>query len=321
MRLERIGLVVNPRAGVGGLRNRALAEAVLAALAPCQVVAGPGESGTTSAQTTKRIAREAAYQQADALVVIGGDGTMADVANALFAADSSLPILGVGAGSTNAGALVSLDHTRVHELAGALLETTSVPALELRLPDGGKVLAFNDVVVGTTVCGTIDGRYVNLAAEALMCGERVEATPEPLRSATALVSKLTGAARELRVAEGEAVGSIVIGFTRIGDVQGQALLGGLGLSCGAGIPAACLVASFPLVFAALGPERHADFEPLQSSYVGLDAGECLQLTGLGNGAVLCADGNPLHRLHPEDVAEIRMVADACSVVRLPGGKS
>src|SRR5690606_25864691 len=99
VRLERIGLVVNPRAGVGGERNQAVAEAVLAALAPCEVVAGPGEpsaagpdlahditaadrpAGCTTPATTRRIAREAVRQKADALVVIGGDGTMADAVN------------------------------------------------------------------------------------------------------------------------------------------------------------------------------------------------------------------------------------------------
>jgi len=351
VRLERIGLVVNPRAGVGGERNQAVAEAVLAALAPCEVVAGPGEpsaagpdlahditaadrpAGCTTPATTRRIAREAVRQKADALVVIGGDGTMADAVNALFADGSSLPVLGVGAGSTNAGALVSLDHTRVSELATAQLETQPVTALELQLPTGDKVLAFNDVVVGNTVCGTLDGRYVNLAAEALMRGERLEITPEPLRSAGARVSKVTSNsapaafeataadADELTIAQGDAVASIVIGFTRTGDVQGQALLGGLGLSAGAGIPAGCLVASFPLVFAELWPGRHTGFEPLRSSYAGLGAGESIRLTGLGDGAVLCADGNPLHRLRPEDVAEVRVVAGACQVVRLVGGGS
>ncbi len=320
MRLERVGMVVNPRAGVGGERNRAVAAAVLAALGPVEVIAGSIEADAGSSRaTTQRVAMEAATQGADALVVVGGDGTMADAATVIFTAGLRLPILGVGAGSTNAGALVSIDHTRVTELAGTVLEIRPVPALELRLPDGATALAFNDVVIGTTVCGTLGGKYVNLAAEAFMRGDVRPAVPEPVRSASATVTKASSDGTELAVAEGKAVGSVVIGFTRIGDVQGQALLGGLGLSSGAGVPAGCLVASFPLVYAEVGSKEHAGFEPLTSSYVGLSADEHIRLGGLGDGAVLCADGNPLHLLRPEDVAEVRFITDACQVVRVVGG--
>lgn len=320
MRLARIGLVVNQRAGVGGERNRAVAAAVLGALGDCQVVAGPHDAADPAdPATTGRIAREAAERSADALVVIGGDGTMADAANALFAAGSQLPILGIGAGSTNAGALVALDHNQVSALAGAELAVHSVAALEVLVPGGGNSLAFNDVIVGTTVCGTVAGRFTNLAAKPFMRGERVEARPQALRSPAAGVTKVTGAGADVRVAAGNDVASVAIGFTRIGDVQGQALLGGLGLSSGAGLPAACLVASFPVVYAELDRADHAAFEPLRSWYVGLSAGERIRLTGLGGGAVLCADGNPLHVMNPDDLAEVRVVADACRVVRVAGG--
>lgn len=319
MRLERIGLVVNPRAGEGGERNRTVTAAVLAALAPVEVIAGSVEPDVESSRAiTQRVARESANQGADALVIVGGDGTMADAATVLHDVGSRVPILGVGAGSTNAGALVSIEHTRVNELVGAVLEVRPVAALELRLPDGAKSLAFNDVVIGTTICGTAGGKYVNLAAEPFMRGQAHIAVPEPVRSATATVTKSQRGGTELSVAEGEGVGSVVIGFTRIGDVRGQALLGGLGLSSAAGVPAGCLVASFPLVFAELGPKEHAEFEPLRSAYVGLSEGEHIRLGGLGGGAVLCADGNPLHLLRPEDQAEIAFIADASQVVTLAG---
>jgi phosphoribosylcarboxyaminoimidazole (NCAIR) mutase len=322
VKLARIGLVVNVRAGVGGERNRTVAAAVLRALGECHVVAGTVDTSDHSdPATTARVAREAVQRQADALVVIGGDGTMADAANALFASGSHLPILGVGAGSTNAGALVSLHHSRASDLAGAALAVHSVAALEVLAPDGSTTLAFNDVIVGTTVCGTSAGRFVNLAAEPFMRGERVEERPHVLESPAAEVSKVTSSGAIVRVAAGADVASVAVGFTRTGDVQGQALLAGLGLSSGAGVPAACLVASFPVVFAGLERADHAAFEPLRSWYVGLSEGERIILTGLGEGAVLCADGNPLRVLRPVDRVEVRVVADACSVVHVAGGVS
>ena len=136
MKLARIGLVVNQRAGVGGERNRAVAAAVLSALGDCQVVAGPYDTGEASdPATTGRVARESAQRSADALVVIGGDGTMADAANALYATRSQLPILGIGAGSTNAGALVAVDHSGAvrHDVGGVFEEVCDVESHDKKL--------------------------------------------------------------------------------------------------------------------------------------------------------------------------------------------
>ncbi len=372
MSFQRVGLIVNPRAGAGGGDGIAAARTVLEALQPERLITGPGSLGEDAARgsltntrrltvvgpradgaaseeavadgrlATQQIAREASRLGAEVLVVVGGDGTMADAATALHAAGSRLPILGVGAGSTNAGGLVTLLRTELNQLAGAATKVESVSALELRLPDGDTVLAFNDVVVGDTICGTLDGRFVNLGAEAYMRGETVQRSPEPLLCPGARVTKLRAATREdahsesagadvaararvggneLLVSAGLAAGSVVVGFTRTGDVMGQALLGGLGLSSVAGVPAACLVSSFPVVYAEMSAPCHAAMEPLESSYVGLAEGEVIRLEGFDDGAVLCADGNPLHALRAHDTAEVRLIVGACRVVRLAGGGS
>lgn len=339
MSYQRVGLIVNPRAGAGS--GVAVGRTVIAALQPEHVITGPGPLGEDAARgrladtarltvvdladsgrlATQRLAQEAQRLGAEVLVVVGGDGTMADAATALHALGATLPILGVGAGSTNAGGLVTLLATEADKLAGATTELAGVNALELRLPDGDTVLAFNDVVVSDTICGTLDGRFVNLAAAAFMDGESVERAPEPLRCPDASVTKLRADGSDLPVSEGLAAGSVVVGFTRTGDVTGQALLGGLGLSSAAGIPAACLISSFPVVHASMSVPCHAAMEPLQSAYVGLSEGEVIRIAGFDNGAFLCADGNPLHSLKTHDAAEVRFVAGACQVVRLAGGAS
>lgn len=340
MKPRSVGLVVNPAAGAGAQRALATAAAAIDALGPVEVFTGPGELGEaactghargssrrtvtverlrslTGRAATQELAVATARRGVDALVVVGGDGTLSDAATALHGAGLDVPLVGVGTGSTNAGALVSVDHTAVEHLSGALAEG-HVAALEATLTDQAHTLAFNDVVVGDTICGTVDGRFVNLAAEPFMRGERVPARPCPLRSPGARVYKVTEEGREVPTASGQEVGCVVVGFTRVGDVLGQALLGGLGLSSVAGVPAACMVSSFPLVYVDPDQATHAAMEPLRSAYVGLSPGETVCLTGLSDGAVLIADGNPLKLLEPTDLVEVRVHPSACRVLRPVG---
>lgn len=329
-RVARIALAMNPRAGLGTEVSLAVARAVIDVLRPVEVltnvtelaggptkaiIVGPPASGGNE---THRVAEEAARRDVDVLVVIGGDGTLADAAGILFAHTSEVPILGVGTGSTNAGKLVTCLPELLPALAPDRLVHAPVTALQVSYAEAATALAFNDVVVATTICGTIDGKFTNLDAAAFLRGDKMPGVPGSVTSPTARVSK-SSARGEIVVACGSDVGSVVVGFTNTGGLFGQALLGGLGLSAAAQVPAACLVATAPLVFAGFDADRHAAIEPLRSAYAGLSRGEVLRLSGFGTGAFLCADGNPLHVFELTDVAEVRLVPGACRSVRLIAG--
>lgn len=328
-RATRVALAVNPRAGLGAERGLAAARAVLDALRPSELITnvtdlagGPARTlpvgpAVGSRNQTHRVAEEAARRDVDLLVVIGGDGTLADAATTLFAQGSQVPILGVGSGSTNAGALVSCLAARLPELAVDRLVHAPLTALRVSYGAGRAALAFNDVVVATTICGTLDGEFTNLDAASHMRGEKRPGTPRPVAAPTARVSKTSGRG-EVVIGCGAEVGSVVVGFSNTGGLFGQGLLGGLGLSAAADVPAGCLVATAPLVVAGFNAERHAAMEPLRSAYAGLSRDETVRLAGFGAGAILCADGNPLHAFEPQDVAEVILVPEACRSVRVLG---
>ncbi len=330
VRVDRIALAMNPRAGLGAERGLAATREVIAALRPAEVITNVTDPLAGAARVlrvgptvgpgnaTQAVAAEAARRGVDLMVVIGGDGTLADAATTLFTHGSKVPILGVGSGSTNAGALVSALPAQLHLLAADRLVQVPVTALLVTYAGGATALAFNDVVVATTVCGTFDGEFANLDAAAYLRGDMRPGVPRPVGSATARVSK-TSSRGDVVIAGGSEAGSVVVGFSNTGGLHGQALLGGLGLSAAAGVPAGCLVATAPLVVAGFDAERHAALEPLRSAYAGLSQGETVRIAGFGAGAILCADGNPLRALEPHDVTEVRLVPEACCSVRLIGG--
>lgn len=94
MRPARIGAVVNPHAGGDD------AAALFAELADCFPTADADSRITTGSGDVPDAARELA-EEADLLAVIGGDGTVREVASALVGTDSDTPLFIVPAGRGN----------------------------------------------------------------------------------------------------------------------------------------------------------------------------------------------------------------------------
>ncbi len=328
MRPESAGLVVNPTAGRGAKRNLAIARQVMEALAPNRILTGPGQLGEAAAPeaeilsiadragraATQWIAREAARAGIDALVVIGGDGTMADVAFALMEAGSRCPILGVGVGSTNVGELVTCSAADIAQLANCQFAAEGVDALVAGCNGQDLALAFNDVVIGTTIVGTLNARVCDLDASEHLAGKRVVGRPRPVGTATALVTK-TSRRGVVEVAGGFAVGTVIVGFAHSRRFYGKAIVGGVCLTAAVGWPAGCLVCEQPLVRMDLDPDGLLAAEPIRSAYVSLTEADTIHVTGVGAPAVLCADGNPLRRLETEDKVQIGVRPNAVDVLR------
>ncbi len=119
------------------------------------------------AQTQALVAQLAQVPLA-AMIVVGGDGTLADAACVLINLRSTIPLMGIGVGSTNAGNLITC---RASELDKINLDRLQVePVQSLLAFDNGRLLGigFNDCVLGFTIVGTIDGVVCDLDAAAKM---------------------------------------------------------------------------------------------------------------------------------------------------------
>lgn len=328
MRLETIGLIINPEAGLGAEVNLSTAQQVLYLIQPAHVLAGPGALGQTAVSqpqlipmpslegraATQFLVRQMAAAAVDALVVIGGDGTMADVAFALHENGRSIPILGIGAGSTNAGDLITCRAGELGALAGKPFTIESVDALAAGCNGQNLALGFNDVVIGTTVLGTVAGNVTDLDATAFMAGESILRNPQPLDTETALVTKTSGA-KSIEIARGTAVGIVIAGFAQHDCFFGKAIVGAVCLTALVDLPAGVIVCSQPLVRTYLSRANLAEVEPIHSAYASLDAADTITITGIGAPGVLCADGNPLKALQPHDQAQIQVLPNAVKVLR------
>jgi len=317
MNLARLGLIVNPSAGGGEALS--IARQAVQALAPRELFVGAGEMGADALREiasslhvvdwqpysgkarTQFLAECFAKENVDALVVIGGDGTLADVALALQG-KPSVPLLGIGAGSANVGPLITCLGVQVQRLASAHFTTQVVDGLIAGVNQVPLGLGFNDVVIGFTVLATLNGRLVDVDAAQKMRGRNILRDPESIGAETARVIKITPRGQTL-VAQGNQVVTIIVGLPDE-RFYGKAIAGGVLLSGLTGDPAGCLVCDHLLVRTQMDADWFRRSEPVISSYVGLNETEKIIASGLRDGSVLCADGNPLAVLRPNDSAQV-----------------
>lgn len=327
MNLARVGLIVNPSAGRGDALI--IARETIRALAPQTVLVGNAEMGADalrdlpvvrrifdwSAQRGKArttwLAQHIAQENPDALVVIGGDGTFADVALAQFSSPASrgklgggIPILGIGAGSANVGPLVTCRSDETKRLTNARFTTRAVNGL---IAGANKVdlgLGFNDVVIDFTVLATVNDRMMNVDAAQKMSGRNVPRDPMPVWTERTRVWKKSPRGETL-IAQGDQVATVIVGLP---DERffGKAITGGVILSGLLDEPAGCLACSHLLVRTSLDAEVHHGTEPVVSRYVGIREGESILGSGFHAGVALCADGNPLKILDEDDCVLVRV---------------
>jgi hypothetical protein len=328
------GVIVNPVAGTGAEVSLRAARRVAERLGIVEVLTGPGESGAdafagwsgklvvhdtrseASREATQALADEIASRAVDIMIVVGGDGTLADASCAFLRRKSRAPIFGVGAGSTNVGKLITCRAEQAERLNIDEFEAWNVDGLLVSVSGQRMALAFNDVVVAHTIVGTLDGKRRDLDARERISGNLIPGKPRSAGCASSCVTRQSPKVPQVLIAEGPSVATVVVGFAD-SAFFGKAVTGGISLATVAGLPAGCIVSDVPLVQIEIDAAMLQKDEPITSRFASLAYGDSILIEGV-SGAVLCADGNPCRRLEPTDQVLISLELDAVVGVRARG---
>lgn len=320
--LENVGLIINPKAGKGEENNYAAARACLANLRVLHVHTCEGGTGVEtlkgmdvsvtaysipqppSREHTQTLARKLANAGLDAVVVVGGDGTLADVAGVFANIEDSPPILGVGTGSTNAGGLVSFLAPDLYKLVPEGLAEQDLAGLIASLNGQGVGIGFNDCVLGMTVVATVGEDLMDVDLAEMLAGRKVPGVPRSVGNDKTVVEIFRGGDTEV-FAKGAEVATVVIGLAEPAFVA-KAITGGACLTAFTGLEAGCLVADQPLVRVGVSTEQIIAMPPIRSAYVSLGSGQMIRVQGVSEGTGLCVDGNPLRLLKQDDLIEFRV---------------
>jgi len=328
---RQAGVIVNPVAGINVQDSLCAARRAAERLGVIEVSTGTGKLGADAftgwsgqihvhdapacvgREQTQALAGEIASRAIDVMIVVGGDGTLADVARAFLNRKFRAPILGVGAGSTNVGRLITCRAERAEQLTLNELEAWNVDCLTASVNGQPLAIGFNDVVLGHTIVGVLDGKRRDLDAGKRMSGDMVPGKPRSAGCASTRVTRRSVDDQQLLIAEGTWVATVVVGFADA-SFFGKAVTGGICLTTVAGLPAGCIVSDTPLVQIEIDAFTLRQTEPIASRYVSLANGDSIAIEGV-TGAVLCADGNPCRRLEPADQVLVSVQCDAVVGVR------
>lgn len=331
MNIRQAGLIINPKAGQGFARSALYVRELLTRMGVERVVTGPAEMGEAALAggierevaplgavegraSTRELARLLVRRGLDSLIVVGGDGTMSDVACVLVEEQAPPPIFGLGVGSTNAGALVSCQAHQIEEFDASRLLARQLPALLAYFEDELVGVGFNDCILGFTVVATIDGRLRDVEVGAKMQGENIPAQPASIATAKTIVQRL-GRDEVIEIGRGEDVATVVIGLAEAAFTA-KAITGGVCLASLTGAPAGCLVAGQPLVRVELDARDVLALPAIRTSYLSFGPEMRIRVEGIRQGAALCVDGNPLRLLDASSRVEFGIREGAVTAFKM-----
>jgi diacylglycerol kinase family enzyme len=326
----RIGFVVNPSAGNGEGEIAKFVRKLLEMLRGKQIhlIAGTLESllaNELSVQATvlsprggpELQARSAAIQLLqggiDVLIVIGGDGTLCDVASAIIETGAAVQLLGIGAGSANVGPLVSVLGRDIDRLSLDSLHESQIHGIDVCVSENLVGTAFNDVVLSNTYFGTRDGNRIDLDAVAKFSGEDRPAKPRSVCGPRTWIDKNNQ--RMLTNDTGTFEQIIASPINENAVYAGKAISGLMCWGPYLGNHGVLAAASTVMVRTQLELEDLRAAEPLHLAHISFGRDDQVTIGELLANAVLVIDGNPTSLLTPLDVVALRIRTNAIRVLR------
>ena len=309
----KAAVLLNPFSGDTG-RFESLADSVRTFLRDCETVGVRGFGGEGLKPDTLLSLEEAPYltklkdavrrlasASPDIFVVAGGDGFASYIADVLcFEMPGMLSkIVGIAAGTANVGPIISLRADDLPHLTPDDLVFEPWGAVEAFT--GGRHLAFgfNDVVLGNTILGTVDGQARTISASAMYLeGKKVETAP--LCDLGPFVVAKNG-----RAIGGcpHTVSQIILSTLEREHLYGRAVTGLLCYSEGTSDRAAVVLSRRPLVTMDHLSEGYDSFSAVSQLLFGCD--DEIRISGLPKNVSLAADGNPFPLTDGEAVFRCR----------------
>ena len=247
---------------------------------------------------------------AERFISVGGDGTATYVRNAMYELGINLPILGVAAGTANVGPIVSVT---LEQLKGRhISEATEVcyDAVSVFVNGVFQSLAFNDVIVGDTFLGTVNGQTRSISVRALLeDGQIVPQKPTEDIVTENFVVEFNGKAL---VPAGNPIRQVIVSPVAHESHYGRAVYGVVG-KCDwcekKGVIALCDYIAVSFEDDGAGVDRFSS-----TQYLIFGPNDQVELQGFTEEACLVCDGNPYFL--PSDRFSIRYEPALARTIKL-----
>ena len=227
----------------------------------------------------------------DFYIVAGGDGFAAYVAARLLKTGHSQPkLIGVAMGTANVGPIISFSAKTLRAVTPQALCYEACGAVEAFDADASVAFGFNDIVLGNTILGTIDGVVLTLSARTMaQTGQKVPELPNENIAENLAVRKngMPFASPLKHTAQ------IVASTLEREKHYGRAVTGMLCYSDIQQTHCALLLSERPLVVVDYDPRGFES--PALFAHLLFSAQDEIRIEGLLPSALIIADGNPYLR--------------------------
>jgi hypothetical protein len=322
MHLGRAGLIVHPSAGRGEEAMRDLLPVLLSQIESDSLFVIAETFATAAAEGARvkfeqigvPITSDLSFiekavavmldKQVDTLIGVGGDGTLCTIANTIVTYGGKVRLLGIGAGSSNVGPLVTVRGKDLERLDLSCLVERPIHGIEVQVNNKPAGIAFNDVTFSNLFFGTNEGARVDLDARAMLNGVRQETRPCSVCGEETQIYK-NGAL--MIDAQDTPIGQIIA--SPINDplpYSGKAISGLMCWGPYLGKEGVLTAADAVLIRTHIDIDTLEMVEPLHLRQVSFGDGDTIEVVGLETDAVVIADGNPICSLLPADRVTLRL---------------
>lgn len=246
---------------------------------------------------------------AELLVCVGGDGLASYVADAMLTGQGPVAMLGIAAGTINVGPIITLGMDEIPSLEIGRLRFEKVGAVEILVDGVHLAYGFNDIVIGNSFLGTVDGVVESLSVRALLeRGEKLKLEPGADIAGPGFRVRKNGAEVPLQM---EKPAQAILSPLGAREFYARAVTGVLCNATYMKGPAALAFFDSVIVRAGSPSRGFSDFSA--SEQLLFEPGDSVELSGLAESGQIVVDGNPF--LRTGETLRFRSVPDLVSVAK------
>lgn len=228
---------------------------------------------------------------AELLVCVGGDGLASYAADAMLAGPRSMTLLGVAAGTINVGPIICMDMEALAAFDPERLLPRKIGAVEVLVDEVHLAFGFNDVVIGDSFLGMLDGRVVSLSVNTMLQrGTKKEILPSACIAGPDFSVRKNGVAIPSRL---RVPAQVVVSPLGRREFYARAVAG---ILCEASyMEGAAALALFDSVIVKAGRPDRGIYDFSTSEQLLFGPGDQVEIDGLSSDGQIVVDGNPFAR--------------------------
>lgn len=278
-------------------------------LSNAEVISGAYDTGDYI-QNIRSIVMKIIETEPELLICIGGDGFAAYIADAMLRNTVNIPMMGIAGGTANVGPIVNIKRERLDTFDLDKVRFSNIGAVEVSFDSNIIGYAFNDVIIGDTFLGTIDGQMQNIAIEPFLKSNiKKSVIPSAdIAGDSFQIIKNGLPVEHIMKKPAQIVISPIDGL----NLYGKAVSGALCIAPFKNCRGALALIDSTIVSTTLDYRENGS---ITTEHVLFDEQDLLNISGLSGKGHVIIDGNPFIRINNEDI-NIRYISNAVSVANV-----